>query len=76
MLGLSLLKIGPQDSRPQPFGPIVEYFKKKVYSKPHRNIESLKANLVKSAVSISLEVVRAVIDKFEKCVNTNGGHFE
>ncbi|VVC32817.1 Hypothetical protein CINCED_3A023201 [Cinara cedri] len=52
----------------------------KACSKPHRNIESLKADLVKSAASIPLEVVRAVIDKwpnlFKKYINANGGHFE
>ncbi|KAL4113434.1 hypothetical protein QTP88_017053 [Uroleucon formosanum] len=49
-------------------------------SKPHQNIEPLKADLVKSAASISLEVVRAVIDKWpdrlKKCLDANGGHFE
>jgi len=52
----------------------------KAYSKPHRNIESLKADVAKSAASILLEVVRAVIDEWpdllKKCINTNGGHFE
>ncbi|KAL4131321.1 hypothetical protein QTP88_008653 [Uroleucon formosanum] len=52
----------------------------KACSKPHRNIESLKADLVKSAASIPLEVVRAVIDEWpdrlKKCINANGGHFE
>ncbi|KAL4132026.1 hypothetical protein QTP88_009247 [Uroleucon formosanum] len=52
----------------------------KACSKPHRNIESLKADLVKSTASIPLEVVRAVIDKWpdrlKKFINVNGGHFE
>jgi hypothetical protein len=52
----------------------------KACSKPHRNIESLKADLMKSAASISLEVVRAVIDEWsdrlKKCINANVGHFE
>jgi hypothetical protein len=52
----------------------------KACSKPHRNIESFKADLVKSATSIPMEVVRAIIDKWpdrlKKCINANGGHFE
>jgi hypothetical protein len=35
----------------------------KVCSKPNRNILSLKANLVKAATSISLDVVRTAIDE-------------
>jgi len=52
----------------------------KACSRPHRNIKSLKANLVKSAASIPLEVVHDVIDEWpdrlKKCMNANGGHFE
>lgn len=52
----------------------------KACSKPHRNIESLKANLVKVAASIPLDVIRAAIDEWpgrlEKCVKAKGGHFE
>jgi hypothetical protein len=52
----------------------------KACSKPHRNIESLKADLMKSVASIPLEVVRAVIDEWpdrlKKYIYANGGHFE
>jgi len=52
----------------------------KACSKPHRNIESLKADLIKSAASIPLEMVPAVIDEWpdrmKKCINVNSGHFE
>lgn len=52
----------------------------KACSKAHRNIESLKVDLVKAAASIPLDVVRAAIDEWpgrlEKCVKAKGGHFE
>ena len=47
---------------------------------PHHNIETLKADLVKSAASIPLHVVHAAIDKWsgrlKKFVKAKGGHFE
>lgn len=52
----------------------------KACSKPHRNIEGLKVDLVKAAASIPLEVVRAAIDEWpdrlKRCVKAKGGHFE
>jgi hypothetical protein len=52
----------------------------KACSKPHRNIESLKADLMKSVASIPLKMVRVVIDEWPNClkkyINANGGHFE
>ncbi|KAL1446800.1 hypothetical protein WDU94_010885 [Cyamophila willieti] len=52
----------------------------KACSKAHRNIESLKADLVQAAASIPLETVRAAIDdwpvRLKKCVKAMGGHFE
>ncbi|KAL1463846.1 hypothetical protein WDU94_015547 [Cyamophila willieti] len=52
----------------------------KACSKAHRNIESLKADLVQAAASIPLETVRAAIDdwpvRLKKCVKVRGGHFE
>ena len=47
---------------------------------PHHNIETLKADLVKSAASILLDVVHVVIDEWpgrlRNFVKTKGGHFE
>lgn len=52
----------------------------KACCKPHRNIEALKADLVKAAASLPLDVVRAAIDEWpdrlKKCVKAKGGHFE
>lgn len=52
----------------------------KACSTPHRNINGLKADLVKVAASIPLEVVRAAIDEWpdrlKRCVKAEGGHFE
>lgn len=49
-------------------------------SKPHRNIESLKASLTKAAADLSIDVVRTVIDEWpgrlKQCVEAKGGHFE
>ncbi|GJQ67747.1 hypothetical protein Trydic_g16553 [Trypoxylus dichotomus] len=53
---------------------------KKACSKPHRNIEALKADLVKAATLASLEVVRAAIDEWlhrlKQCMKAKGGLFE
>jgi hypothetical protein len=52
----------------------------KACSKSHRNIESLKADLIKAAASIPIEVVRGCIDtwpnRLRKCIKAKGGHFE
>lgn len=52
----------------------------KACSKPHRNIEALKRDLVAAAASIPLETVRAAIDEWpdrlKMCVKAKGGHFE
>ena len=47
---------------------------------PHHNIETFKADLMKSVASVPLDVVRAAIDEcpgyLRKCVKANSGHFE
>ena len=47
---------------------------------PHHHIETLKADLVKSAASVPLDVVRVAIDKWPGCLRkfmkTKGGRFE
>jgi hypothetical protein len=59
---------------------LIEYFRQKGQLKLHRNIKSPKADLVKAAASIPLDVVRADIDEWpgrlEKCGKAKGGHFE
>ncbi|XP_055918417.1 uncharacterized protein LOC129950507 [Eupeodes corollae] len=47
---------------------------------PHRNLDSLKAALLKAASSIPIDTVRAVIDQWPQrlkaCIKAKGGHFE
>jgi len=49
-------------------------------SKPHTNLEALKASIRKAAANLPLERVRAAIDEWpdrlRKCVRAKGGHFE
>jgi len=67
------------DLNPLDYG-LWSIFEEKAFSKPHRNIESLKVDLVKAVASIPIEVVRAVInewpDRLKKCVKAKGLHFE
>jgi hypothetical protein len=48
--------------------------------KRHSNLDSLKRSLVKAAVEIPLETVRALIaewlERLKACVGAQGGHFE
>lgn len=57
-----------------------EVLEEKACSKPHRNIDSLKRDLMAAAASIPLETVRAAIDEWPdrlmKCVKAKGGYFE
>lgn len=52
----------------------------KACSRPHRNIEALKRDLVKAAASMPLDVIRAAIDEWPQrltaCIQKQGGHFE
>lgn len=52
----------------------------KVYSKRHRNIESLKASIVDVVANFPMDVVRTSIDKWPErlkaCVAAKGDHFE
>lgn len=70
---------GSPDLNPLDYG-LWNILEEKACSKPHRNVESLKLDLVRAAASIPIDTVRAVIDEWpdrlKKCVKVKGGHFE
>lgn len=59
---------------------IWQHSEEKVCAKPHRNLESLKAFLIKAVADIDMNVVRASIDdwpcRLKSCIEARGGHFE
>lgn len=59
---------------------IWQHLEEKVSAKPHQNLESLKASLIKAAAGIDMDVVRAAIDDWPRrlraCIQNQGGHFE
>lgn len=59
---------------------IWQHLEQEACSKPHRNLESLKASIVKAAAQIDIEVVRAAIDdwprRLKASIKIHGGHLE
>lgn len=59
---------------------IWQRLEEKACSKPHPDLESLKASLIKAAADIDMDVVRAAIDdwprRLKACIENHGGHFE
>lgn len=59
---------------------IWQHLEEIVCAKPHQNLESLRASLVKAAAEIDMNVVRAAIDdwprRLRECIQNGGGHFE